>query len=173
MADLHIDWMKPIRLPKEGKHSLAIDTDSIPKAPGVYMFFRRVGTNSTEVVYVGKAANLKGRTTGHQNNHALITALLETEGTYYLMPGRFKPLPGQNSKTSIRTIERVIIRTCIEDGHPLINIAGARIKTQHVVSTLPAGSKFLSEKIGFEPVAHKKKGAAKKAGTKRKPAAGK
>lgn len=65
MADLHIDWMKPIRLPKEGKHSLAIDTDSIPKAPGVYMFFRRVGTNSTEVVYVGKADDLKGRPTGH------------------------------------------------------------------------------------------------------------
>ena len=49
----------------------------------------------------------------------------------------------------------------------MINIAGARIKMQHVVSTLPAGSKFLSEKIGFEQVTHKKKGAAKKAGTKK------
>ena len=78
MADLHIDWKPPILLKKEGEHSLTFDTESIPGSAGVYMFFRRSGKNTTEVVYVGKANNLQKRTSLHMNSHKLISALLDT-----------------------------------------------------------------------------------------------
>lgn len=163
MADLNVEWMKPIKLPKDGKHSLAIDNESIPASPGVYLFFRRVGKNTTEVVYVGKANNLKTRAHSHQNSHKLITGLIEKKGVYYLMPGVFKALPGQVAKTSIKVIERVLIRACIEDEHPLINVQGIRLRTQHVASKLPAGAKFLHERIAFEP----RKSPAKKVAPKK------
>lgn len=159
MADLNVEWMKPIKLPMEGKHSLKIDAEPIPDRPGVYLFFRRVGKNTTEVVYVGKAENLKSRVHSHRNSHQLITRLIEKKGVCYVMPGVFKALPGQVAKTSIKVIERVLIRACIEDEHPLINVQGVRLRTQHVASKLPAGAKFLDERIAFEP----KKPAAKKA----------
>lgn len=150
MADLHLEWMKPIRLAKSGKHSLTIDTTSVPNSAGVYTFFRRTANNKTEVIYVGQGERLQRRINWHKNNHALITALIKKSGIYYLMPGIFKALPGQNSKKSIKTIERVLIRNLIDDGHPLINTKGILIRTQHVVSTVPAGAKFLNQKIGFE-----------------------
>ncbi|MCX8500239.1 MAG: hypothetical protein ORO03_00875 [Alphaproteobacteria bacterium] len=164
MADLNVEWMKPIQLPIDGKHSLTIDAESIPAKPGVYLFFRRMGTNTTEVVYVGKAENLKSRIHSHRNSHKLITELIDKKGVYYVMPGVFDALPGQVAKSSIKVIERVLIRACIEDEHPLINVQGVRLRTQHVASQLPAGAKFLEERIAFEP----NKPAAKKAAAKKK-----
>lgn len=67
------------------------------------------------------------------------------------MPGVFKPLRGQTSEQALGLIERTLIRDCVEEGHPLINIKGIRIRTRHVVSTLAAGGKFLNERVAFEP----------------------
>lgn len=167
LADLHVTWMKPIKLAKVKGPSLTIDVDDLPTTSGVYVFFRRRGTNTTEVIYVGKATNLKQRIGWHANNHALIVAMLaKPGGVCYLMPGEFKAKTTQKSEDCITTIERVLIRKCIEDGHPLINVKGSRIVTQHVISTLPAGAKFLRSSIGFEPQA-KKPSAAKKAAAKK------
>ncbi|MDO9443156.1 MAG: hypothetical protein Q7T73_19925 [Beijerinckiaceae bacterium] len=164
MADLHVTWMKPIKLTKVGKMSLAMNLDDVPNTAGVYMFFRRRSTNSSEVIYVGKGDDLRQRLAWHGNNHALILALLaKPGGTCFLMPGEFKARPNQNAKTAIATIERVLIRTCIEDGHPLINIKGSRIKTQHIVSVLPVGAKVIKAEIGFEPKPAKKPAAEKSA----------
>jgi hypothetical protein len=175
LADLHVTWMKPIKLAKIKGPSLDIDVDDVPTTSGVYMFFRRQSTNSTEVVYVGKAINLKQRVGWHGNNHALIVAMLAKPGSYYVMPGEFKARGTQNPAECIATIERVLIRKCIEDGHPLINVKGSRIVTRHVISTLPARAKFLSESIGFEPQARKapptKTAAAKKAAAKKRASA--
>lgn len=59
--------------------------------------------------------------------------------------------------------------------HPLINVKGSRIVTRHVISTLPARAKFLSERIGSEPQARKapagKVAAAKKPAAKKRRAA--
>ena len=98
MADLRIDWMKPIKLLQDGWHSLTINAESIPEAPGADMFLRCIGKNTTEVVYVGKAANLKKPANWHRNNHALITSLIDKEGVYYLTPGKFKALSGHVAK---------------------------------------------------------------------------
>lgn len=169
MADLHLTWMKPIKLAKVKGPSLNINVDVVPTTCGVYMFFRRQSTNTTEVVYVGKATNLKQRVGWHGNNHALIVAMLAKPGTYYVMPGEFKARGNQKPDECVATIERVLIRKCIEDGHPLINVKGSRIVTRHVISTLPARAKFLSERIGFEPQA--RKAPAGKAAAEKKPAA--
>lgn len=148
-ADLHLEWLKPVRLPKEDKFSLTIDTQRIPASAGVYMFFCRY-KGVTNVVYVGKAENLKSRAGLHKKNHDIIKTLLGMKGIYYLMPGVFKSKSGQNAKACIATAERVLIRKCIEDEHPLINVAGSRIKTRNLISTLPPGSKFLWPSIPFE-----------------------
>ena len=170
LADLHVTWMKPIKLAKVGKTSLTINVDDVPTTCGVYMFFRREGKNTTEVVYVGKATNLRQRVGWHGNNHALIVAMLAKPGTCFVMPGEFKARAAQNPDVCIATIERVLIRKCIEEGHPLINVRGSRIVTRHVISTLPAGAKFLRPSIGFEPQASKAP-AAKKAPTRKRIAA--
>lgn len=168
MADLHVTWMEPIKLEKVRGPSLTIDVDDLPATSGVYIFFRRRGTNTTEVIYVGKASNLKKRVAWHANNHALIIALLaKPGGTCYVMPGEFKAKTTQKAADCIATIERVLIRKCIEDGHPLINIKGSRKVTRHVLSTLPRGAKFLRPSIGFEPQA-KKRPVAKKASTRKR-----
>ncbi|WP_447779303.1 hypothetical protein [Variovorax boronicumulans] len=151
MANLHIDWHKPIRLSKVPRQSsLLFDLTDVPNAPGVYVFFVRIGTNTTRVVYAGSSGNLQRRLSGHQNNHKLMLALLSHKGSCFMVPGVFKALPGQVAGKCIKTVERVLIRSFLEDGHPLINIAGARIKTEYVVSTLPVGTRFVQESIGFE-----------------------
>lgn len=63
------------------------------------------------------------------------------------------------AKTSINVIDRVLIRACIKDEHPFINVQGIRLRIQLVPSKLPAGAKFLHERIAFEP----RKSPAKKA----------
>jgi hypothetical protein len=150
MADLHVEWSKPIKLAREGRHSLVFNMENVPPKPGVYVFFRREDRNTTRAIYVGCAQNLQRRTANHANNHSLITELRSRKGTYYLMPGTFKARPSQIAKTSIKTIERVIMRSCLEDGHPLINVSGMRIRARHVLSSLPAGAKWLQTSIGFE-----------------------
>jgi hypothetical protein len=173
LADLHVTWMKPIKLARVKGPSLVIDGDDLPTTCGVYIFFRRRSTNTTEVIYIGKATNLKQRIGWHANNHALILAMLaKPGGTCYLMPGEFKAKTAQRPENCIATIERVLIRKCIEDGHPLINVKGSRIRTQHVISTLPAGAKFLSESIGFEPQAKKAVPAQKSSAKKGRARAG-
>ncbi|MNQ93801.1 hypothetical protein D3C85_1092830 [compost metagenome] len=148
---MHIDWQRPIQLPKvPRKSSLIFDTSDVPNVPGVYVFFVRIGTNTTRVVYAGSSAKLQKRLTGHQNNHKLMMALLSHKGSCFMVPGVFKALRGQVAGRCIKTIERVLIRSFLEDGHPLINVAGTRISTEYVVSTLPPGTRFVQESIGFE-----------------------
>lgn len=122
-----LQWHSPIDLPAGPKAPVLAN---IPKAAGVYVFFREYGTK-VQIFYVGKAKKLQGRIKVQLNNHALMTAISSAKnGKRRLVWASLKLRSGQKEDGALRAAERLMIRHYVEQGQPVHNVQGKRIPTQ-------------------------------------------
>ena len=128
-----LEWHDPIDLPT-GPKDLAVT--SIPKVPGVYVFFREHGAK-IQIFYVGKAKKLQGRIKGQLNNHALLTAIAKAKnGKRRLVWTSLKLKPNQKEDGALKAAEKLMIRHYVEQGQPVHNIQGKRIPTQTLTNVV-------------------------------------
>ena len=133
-----LQWHDPINLPTGPKNAAV---SAIPKAPGVYVFFREHGTK-VQIFYVGKAKKLQGRVKGQLNNHALMTAIWNAKnGKRRLVWASLKLKAGQRLDGALRAAEKVMIRHYVEQGQSVHNIQGKRIPTQRLTNVVTSSVK--------------------------------
>lgn len=132
--DFNLDWGTPLPLRKsKGNTIYALDLEKIPKTPGVYIFLRVHG-NSTNVLYVGKADNLKGRIKQQLNAVRLMKGIENApSGARSIVYAEFRPKQGQRTHC-LRLIERGLIRYYLAQGNELLNIQGSRIRKHSLTS---------------------------------------
>lgn len=134
---MYLEWGRPILLSDGSKENLIylIDRDSLPVAPGVYVFGRRRRNGEFEALYVGSAANLRSRVWGHQKNLPLMMHLKSARyGHRLVRAGVFKPRPGQKVEKCLPLIERALIRYFLSEGHDLANKQGTRLRRHEIAS---------------------------------------
>jgi hypothetical protein len=128
--DLNLEWGKPLRLQRESNGLYWVDLEEIPKAPGIYVFFRAFG-NSARALYVGKAGNLRSRINQQLNAHKLMTGIANAAmGSRLLAFGELKRRPGQQVPRCLALMERALIRYYLAEKHELLNVNGTRVR-QH------------------------------------------
>lgn len=132
--DLNLEWGKPLSLRKStGNTIYSVELEGIPKTPGIYVFLRVHG-DSVNVLYVGKADNLKGRIKQQLNAVRLMKGIENApSGARCVVYGEFKPKQGQRANC-LRVIERGLIRYYLAQGNELLNIQGSRIRKHSVTS---------------------------------------
>jgi len=134
---MYLEWGRPVPLKDGYRQNLiyVLDADKLPKAAGVYVFGRRRKNGGFEALYVGKANDIGGRVSGHQNNLRLMRHL-ETarEGAKVVRAGVFRPKPGQKVGKCLPLIERALIRYFLSEGHDLANLQGTRLGRHEVTS---------------------------------------
>jgi hypothetical protein len=141
MINPHLDWQKPQRLTS---YPYEPDLDSIPKAAGVYFFYRKYGPTKFQVFYIGKANNLRSRIKGQTNNLRLMNGIRgAANGGRYLAYARVDLKPGQKADSAIRTAERLLIRHFVDEGHQLLNVHGVKIRVQTLTNERPHALKKL------------------------------
>ena len=134
--DLKVQWYKPIELLDGAAENLiytAKGLDEWREVPGIYMF-ARVFKGTLHPLYIGKAENIGLRATQHfKNSTKLMNSLKKSaNGSKVLVPGEFKPKPGQNTKKCIAMIERALIDHALTEGYELLNVQGTRTPTHTV-----------------------------------------
>ncbi len=128
-----LEWHDPIDHPT-GPKDLAVS--SIPKVPGVYIFFREHGAK-IQIFYVGATKRLRGRVKGQLNNHALMTAISGAKnGKRRLVWASLKLKPGQKRDSALKVAEKLMIRHYVEQGQPVHNVQGKRIKTHTLTNVV-------------------------------------
>lgn len=133
-------WRKPQPL---RSYPYAPNLDLIPKSPGVYVFYRKYGSNF-QVFYVGKALNLRSRLKGQLNNLKLMNGIKSaSNGARNLACGEIVLKPGQKAASAIRAAEKLLIRHFVDEGHELINIQGVKIRLQTLKNERPVDLKKL------------------------------
>ncbi|MEC9362418.1 MAG: GIY-YIG nuclease family protein [Pseudomonadota bacterium] len=134
---LHLEWSRPLLLKDATAENLVFKADlsKIPAAPGIYVFGRRWGSQF-EALYVGKAANLRGRVKSHFNNLRLMQHVKNARnGRRVVLIGKFVSRPGQQVEKCLRILERGFIRHFLSEGHDLVNKQGTAIRRHEFVST--------------------------------------
>jgi hypothetical protein len=134
---LHLEWSRPIQLRDASKINMiyGLDLAKITASSGVYVFGRRWGSQF-EALYVGKAANIRGRVKGHLNNLRLMQHLRGARtGKRILIAGRLVTRPGQRLPKSIALAERTLIRYFLSEGHDLVNKQGTRLRRHELHSS--------------------------------------
>jgi hypothetical protein len=134
LMDLNLEWGKPLPLRKStGNTIYALDLEKIPRTTGVYIFLRLHG-DSVNVLYVGKADNLKGRIKRQLDAVRLMKGIENAPtGKRWLVYAEFKPKQGQRANC-LRLIERGLIRYYLAQGNELLNIQGIRIRKHSLTS---------------------------------------
>lgn len=133
---LHLEWSRPLQLKDATAENLVFKADisKIPAAPGIYVFGRRWGTQF-QALYVGKAANLRGRVKSHFNNLRLMQHVKNARnGKRVVLVGKFVSRPGQQVEKCLRILERGFIRHFLSEGHDLVNKQGTAIRRHEFVS---------------------------------------
>lgn len=134
---LQVNWLEPIALRDGSRQNLiySLDLDSIPVAPGVYVFGRGWG-EGFEALYVGKATNIHARVKQQLNNLKLMQHLRNARtGRRFVVVGEFTPTRGQQIARCLPIVERAYIRHFLSDGHDLVNIQGAVLRRHEVMSS--------------------------------------
>jgi hypothetical protein len=125
----------PIYLENSRVLSPYIDSDRIPRGPGIYVFGRRWG-QSFEALYVGKAESLPSRVAQQMNNLKLMRHVFEArQGQRVVVVGTFEAKPGQQSLRCLPILERAFIRYFLAKGDDLVNIHGTRLRQHSIKST--------------------------------------
>ena len=134
MINPHLRWHKGQCL---RTYPYTPDLDKIPKAPGVYMFYRMYGKNH-QVFYVGKALNLRTRLKGQLNNLKLMNSIKSAaRGARMLSYAEVMLKPGQKSNSAIVAAEKLLIRHFVEEGHVLFNVQGVKLRVQTLTNERP------------------------------------
>jgi hypothetical protein len=126
---LHVEWGRPVQLKDASKDNMiySLALEKITNGAGVYMFGRKWGSQF-EVLYVGKAGNVRGRVKGHLNNLRLMQHLHNAKtGRRIVIAGRLLTRPGQQMTKSLSLTERALIRYFLSEGHDLVNKQGTRL----------------------------------------------
>jgi hypothetical protein len=134
---LHLEWSRPLPLRDATAENLVFKADllKIPDVPGIHVFGRRWG-GQFEALYVGKAANLRGRVKSHFNNLRLMQHVKNARnGRRVVLVGKFVSRPGQQVEKCLRILERGFIRHFLSEGHDLVNKQGTAIRRHEFVST--------------------------------------
>lgn len=135
MADMIIDWLKPIDLLK-GAPIFTCDLEEIPDKPGVYVFAREFGANVIPL-YIGQAQNLKKRITGQFNNAKLMKGIeASSKGRRLLFMATLNSKKMEHKK-QLNIIEKALIEYSLTEGHFLLNEKG----TKTPVHTISANGK--------------------------------
>lgn len=135
MINPQLQWQKPQKL--QGFPYRA-DLAQVPATAGVYVFYRNYGS-SFEVLYVGKALNLRHRIKVQMNNLKLMNGIkAASNGARMLAYGEIALRSGQSKDTAIVAAEKLLIRHFVEDGHELLNIQGVKRRVQALSNVRPA-----------------------------------
>jgi hypothetical protein len=151
--ELALQWYKPLplKIDNDGGGIYTVSLDNIPTVPGIYFFLRTHG-NKSEVLYVGKADQLRLRVKQQLNNLKLMKGIERAAtGKRLLAFAKFIPKQAQQQKKALKRMETAYIRHYLADGHKLINIQGTKIKKDSIASDRPALKKLIPKEIYFEP----------------------
>ena len=149
---ISVEWGRPLLLHDGSKQNLiyVVDVAKVPDNPGVYVFARRWG-KSIEALYVGKAANIRGRVKGQLNNLRLMQHLKQAKaGKRVLLFATALAKPGQKIDKVISLLERALIRHFLSGGHDLVNIQGVRIRRHEVNSDGHQPKRFIPRRMFLE-----------------------
>ena len=149
---LHLEWGRAIPLKDGSKENMiyTVALDKLPRAPGVYVFGRRYGSNF-EALYVGKANRIKSRVRGQFNNLRLMQHLKTAKaGKRIILAGHFKAKPGQALNKCLALAERALIRYFLSEGHDLVNKQGIRLRRHEIASSGNHPKKFFARTIFLE-----------------------
>jgi hypothetical protein len=132
--NLDLQWHRPINLLDGRRKGLIFRLpdeaeDSIPNAPGVYIFARRFG-DIIAPLYIGQAARINVRIDQQFNNLRLMRGIEDAEiGRRVLLFVELHPRPGQQIPRALDIIEKALIRHALSEGYELLNIQGAKTPT--------------------------------------------
>lgn len=149
---ISVQWEKPLALRDGSRQGLiyVVDFDKVPDSAGVYVFGRRWGKN-IEALYVGKAANIRGRVKVQFNNLRLMQHLKQARaGKRVLLFGEVITKPGQKIDKVVSLLERALMRHFLSEGHDLVNRQGARIRRHEVNSDGYQPKKFIPRLMFLE-----------------------
>jgi hypothetical protein len=150
--ELNVLWHRPLTLTRSEDQIYALDLDSVPDDPGVYVFMRVFGKNH-HPLYVGKAENLRTRLTQQLNAVKLMRGIEKAEnGARRVAFAVFTPKKGQQTRRCLLLIERALIRHFLSEGHELLNKKGTRLANHTVISEVPPPKRksFVPKIILFE-----------------------
>jgi len=152
--DFHVTWGNPLPLINQHNRPYTLNDDDwneIPNnAPGIYMFIRIFGNNK-HVLYIGKATNLRNRIAQQFNNASLMEGIRNApNGARNLIVGRYYPNQGAQINIMLPKIELALIRHYLELGHPLLNIHGANIAYDVIISEGVQPNGLIPNEIYFE-----------------------
>jgi hypothetical protein len=136
---LVLEWRKPFLLRSGAREGLiyTLDLETVPDAPGIYVFARRWG-RSYEALYVGKGERVRRRIRSQLNNLRLMRHIEGARnGHKVLLVGQAMPRPGQKIPKILAVLERAFIRHFLSEGHDLVNKQGVRIRRHEVNSSGP------------------------------------
>ncbi|MGH7014764.1 MAG: hypothetical protein ACREEL_11535 [Stellaceae bacterium] len=143
---LYLEWERasPLRDGSKENFIYLPDQSRLPKSPGVYVFGRRQKNGGFEALYVGRAANIRGRVWGHRKNLPLMMHLKNAKnGERVVRAGVFKAKPGQRPHKCLAILERALIRYFLSEGHDLVNKAGTRLRRHEIASVGRHPNKFV------------------------------
>jgi hypothetical protein len=110
----------------------SFDFERLPNSAGIYAFGRQHGGN-VDLLYIGKAGNLRSRIKDQFNNLNLMRALSESKsGKRLLLVGIIRPLQNQTLSKILPIAERAHIRAALAAGFPLVNKHGTKTKTHSI-----------------------------------------
>jgi hypothetical protein len=131
--DLNLEWGKPLPL-EHSRDGLYVDLEEIPRTPGIYVFFRSFG-DSTRVLYVGKAGDLRSRIKQQLNAYRLMRGIENAAiGSRFVAFGELKRRPGQQVPKCLDLMERALIRYYLAEKHELLNKNGTRVRKHSLAS---------------------------------------
>jgi len=150
--EMHLQWTSRISLVNGAKLGLlyTVDLQKIPKAPGIYIFARRFGSNF-EALYVGRGNNLRSRVKGQFNNLRLMNHIKNASlGKRMVLAGVFRPKPGQKRDKCLALIERAFIRYFLAEDHDLVNKSGTKLRQHTIVSAGKHPKKYFRRSIALD-----------------------
>lgn len=150
--ELQLLWHKPIALKSAPVQSgiYSVELADITDKPGIYLFLRSHG-DSNEVLYVGKANNLRVRIKQQLNNLKLMKGVENSStGSRRLAIGEFIGKSGQQPELLLSRIEFNLIRHFIANGHALLNKHGTIVEYDSLTSDRTELKELIPRVLYFE-----------------------
>jgi hypothetical protein len=151
--NLQVEWGRPIRLRKTSKEEnmiYGVDLAKFSTNSGVYIFGRWWG-RQFEVLYVGKADNVRARIKTQLNNLRLMQHLRNAKsGMRIVLAGTLITRRGQRLGRTLALSERALIRHFMSEGHHLVNKQGVQLRRHELDSSGKYPKRFFPRAIFLE-----------------------
>jgi hypothetical protein len=126
--NIHAKWNQPVVLTLGGAGAIysCPDIGNVPDTAGVYVFYRQFGDNVIPL-YIGMAANIRGRLEQYLNSVRLMVAIVNAlAGGRYFMCCEVEFRRGQDRRKVLKTLESALIAHALAEGHELLNKQGIK-----------------------------------------------